>query len=507
MGQQQRKGTKNRQARSHGKRRGQPRIATLSSAARTQEPGQLLWDLFAKYRNDPGTLLSRPPSPSGGTQDTTKSKAAEVVEQLHQSLGWSQRQLSAWSGIAQPQLSRWLSGKDYALGRDEIARLAWALAGALDRILPFELDMDALKKNLASWWAAAQQREPQQVAADLAEKLYQGFYPRLPSSRSGRSKLDFLLHLLLTLSGYSCGSRFEDIIWREKFEQRDRDPNARLTIGWFPWEPLTGGTKESGFTGFAREVCDAVCRLIGHGDWEPHRINFQSTANVLCTREVDLIAPLLLRIPWRYAKYGLSDPIPGISVGVCAVCPSEHSEKVCNGEDLNEDAIELVLPPGEVGSSLAAAAYSRAERATEKLYEGLESSSLELTGHAQDLLERVKQEPLGKGGRVRVVVTNRPTGAWAVTKLEQGKWKLIRPRRLEYFEFPVSFGLHLDEPQLRSVVNLAIDVLQKSGFFQRLIEEHDLANKGFTVTESRPSGSAKDASSNSLGGGVIACVG
>jgi ABC-type amino acid transport substrate-binding protein len=380
------------------------------------------------------------------------STAASAVHYLQEQVGWSDRELAKWSGIPQPQLSRWLRGRQYVLGEDELARIAWAFAGRLDNLGPFT-------------------RSPTSASGQ--------------QQKVGRSKLDFLLNLLLALDGYSSGVRLENAVWRASFEPEEG--RAALRIGWFPWEPLARDRKE--FQGFARDITDYVCKLLGHPTWSPVQLNFRTVEHALRARLIDFTAPLLMTFPGRYTSYRFSDAIPLVDVGLCAVVAREHLERITidgTHRDLREDQIELVLPPGEVAESMADLVFGATLRAPSTLYEDLDAP--ESLGHGYTLIQKIKAEPLGPTGRARVVVTSRPTAYWA--KKEFGQYfEILEPPELLSFRFRVAFAVHPDEPRLLLALDQAIRVLTDCDKFVSLRAKYsdELINGGITDPNRPPS--------------------
>src|SRR5262245_17689696 len=50
-------------------------------------------------------------------------------------LNWTQQQLADAAGVSRAIVSGWIGKKDRSIGRDDVCRLAWAVAGGLDEAI------------------------------------------------------------------------------------------------------------------------------------------------------------------------------------------------------------------------------------------------------------------------------------------------------------------------------------------------------------------------------------
>ena len=418
--------------------------------------------------------------------------AAEAVRRVFiPALGWSGRQLGAFSGIPSSQVTEWLRGGS-RLGADEICRVAWAIAGGLDRVV------------------GDSKIRPEQL-------------DEVSDRDQCRSHLDFLLNSLLGLAGYSSGHRMDNIVWRQHFDvsrtptggisdqtfQGDNNTGrGPLKVGWFPWGPLMATSEVEGTAGApvgpAAVITEYVCGLLGKSrgaapggltapgtqtQWKEMRVHFQDVEDAVRSRSVDLFSPLLVIFPGRYSSCRFSDPVPFLRVRMAAVLPKAALENVAtvisDGVDgrlpvvkFNEAAIELVLPPGELSAHLQPLVFPNAQVAPLRVVTG--SAALGGVIRRRHLVNALLAE--SPAALTRVMLTNKPN---ALLAQDQNPAELVcvTTEVLSAFSFQLGFSMSPDEPRLLGAVNAALDVLQEAGVFARVLLPYarQLRNGGFEL--------------------------
>ena len=379
-----------------------------------------------------------------------RSPATDAVTKLLQFLQWSHTDLAYWSGIAQPQLSKWLNGGITRLGPDELARISWSIAGGLDGVL--------LSRSQAR--DDEDKRENDIFYIDPLSR------PKASKSpiylRPACSRLDLLQSVLLRLAGYSGATEYRDMVWRSCFQAGRPRP---LRVGYFPWPPLLNSSNE----GVVQKIAATVCGLLGLVNLEYIDVRFYLCEEAIRNHYIDIVSPLMMIIPGRLPWLEFSDPIPYLRVGLCGVLAKAHEKDVgIEGQGTEkvlvpDDRVQLVVPPREV--------VTLAIRGTPMAREPDEypEDASKYGGHSAYLLKELRNKPRSEEGRVRVVLTNSLNAEQARSKGTE----LMRVglQEIRSLKFPLGFACSSEEPRLRRAINQAIRAMTDTGQFDRLLND------------------------------------
>ena len=382
----------------------------------------------------------------------------QAVNSLLDDLEWSASELAYWSGIPQPQLSKWLKDKTAKLGRDEIVRLSWSLVGGLDGVLQSRPESREVMNEVSS----TDRQIP--LVLNLGEKPFYG--------RPACSRLDFVQNNILRLCGYYGATKYRDLVWRRSFETSAPQP---LRVGCFSWPPLFTPNK----TGWAREIADWVCSLIGHAKPVYIEVPFYKAEDWIHSQEIDLFAPLMMALPGRLSRLGFSEPLPDVWVGLCGVVHSQYKQRAFQDGNLQPDEVHLVTSAREVAAILAERArFSNA--ITSEIHSEYDKGS---RGHSAELLEELVDKPLvdepevaesSKYGsrRVRVILTTQVSFAGLPEDIKS-ELRAIPIKELNGFRFPLSFACSPDEPRLLQAINQALRIMRESGKLGELLKKRE----------------------------------
>lgn len=206
----------------------------------------------------------------------------EFVAQITQPLGWSdgtqlnQRTLAAEWGYGDAFISGLISG-NRSLQIQHINRLAHSIAQAYDSV----------------------------ASSSSRHSLLNEF-----KDRYGTDNLHHLLDSLLAQAGFSvfAGGRESNLLWKQ-LTHRASQQDRILKVGYFWWPPLTTASTSGAVQGLAKDIVDILANLMAvQIRWIP--IRWPHIHAALTSGEVDLIAPILLRLPVRMLDLALSKPIP-----------------------------------------------------------------------------------------------------------------------------------------------------------------------------------------------------
>jgi transcriptional regulator with XRE-family HTH domain len=367
------------------------------------------------------------------------SRLGQVLAEVIRRLGSTQKQLADLAQIHESQLSSWLRDiserserKEFReAGPNEVCRLSWALTALID----------------GNEW-----RGP------------------------ARGNLDVILNSLLSLAGYSSQFSLQDVIWRNKIVDSDKEPKA-LRIGWFEWPPFI----DIGPTGFGKEVAQQVCSFFHRGPVEFIKVPMHWMSEYLREHEIDITAPTMMRFPRRLAWLRYSHEIPGISVGFDAIFQTRRKNMILapgaleairagerfHGKHLNLDQIEPIVAAGESTELVAKFGFD---------VDALPIQPEGPTGHAYDLIEEHVLSRKDKE-RGRILFTNEVTCETARTRLPDELTRLseiVGNTVLDQMQLPFAFGVHPEERQLLVAINDSIKVLDQLHYFENQIQHFNL---------------------------------
>ena len=372
--------------------------------------------------------------------------AAAAVAELLTFLRWTHADLAYWSGIAQPQLSKWLRGHIARLGPGELARISWAITGGLDGVL--------LSRSQG-------QQNKDEEGISYIDPLARPKASEPPIyRRPACSQLDIILNVLLRLAGYSGVAEYRDMVWRSCFQAGHP---RQLHIGHFPWPPLLNESNE----GVVGEITKSVCGLLGPVVPSYSPVPFYRCEEAIRSHYIDILAPLMMIIPGRLPWLEFSDPIPYLQVGLCGVLAQRYKGDVTIKEENvlvpDRNSVQLVAPPRE--------AVTLAVRNTSLTSEAAEYSDEEdagaYGGHSAYLLEGLRSKPKSDDGRVRVVLTNSVSAEQACDR-NTGLMR-VEIEEIRSLEFPLGFALSPEEPRLRRAINRAIEAMKRTKQFKTLL--------------------------------------
>ena len=392
-----------------------------------------------------------------GSKGDGVTRAARDTAAILKGLRWSERALAYWAGIPQGQFNAWLKGTRPPLGAEEIARLAWAIAGALDGVLSMTLG------------------DERRTAAPGDECHGQRSTPREPRrrgnlyARPGCGRVD-VIHRFLAEG--TTGP--EDGVWRSCFDTRTRP----LRIGWCNWPPLLEKRPDGEPSGFARDLLNSVCGWLGATDVEWIEKPFSTLTDHLQGRSVDILGVPLLRDPRRTSDYRLTTPIPRLWVGIKAVMRDDCATT----KDLGPESVRLLVVEAEAAASVAKVAYPDWQ-ADAKAVDRILAADRGRSGHGAALLAALPDLPRAEGQHDVVLTTT-----VNVKQSNMEKLSIVDDEKLKRYRFQLAFAVHMKEPRLLEALNAGLDVETRFGLIDSLTVYKDTLRDGGLEVESKEDG-------------------
>lgn len=358
----------------------------------------------------------------------------EVLRHLER-VGWSQADLCRHTGIFKSQMSAWIGTPKRRIGRDDVGRIAWAIAGAYDGVL------------------SDQSREP------VDELL-------------GRGSIDKLISRLLRAAGYSPLAEYRNHIWESHFarpqsldliEREKLDRERPVRVGWLPWPPLTTKT----FDGPIESIVRRTCAYLGRQGVLFVHAEVPDLINMLTARQIDFIAPLWIQVPWRQAAdVKPSNPLPKRAVGFgCLVnqISVAEIEMVLNADECPQPRLEILTT-----TSGSASTHHKL------LFPSTQFTTRQVNG-VEEAVQFLIHEPHNKQTEaVRCYVADTVVCNHQY-QLNEGKIVILDKALYVKSEggfadrFPIGFAVHPDEPELLDAINRCVDILHLNSFLDIIL--------------------------------------
>jgi hypothetical protein len=223
----------------------------------------------SKRSSRPGAGRRETTGPNLDLRESLATSFAEVLNRYMDKLDLEQTRLAEATGISRPEISIWCSGKKRAPSWLDTGTLAWAIYGAMrelkkhGRPIPAGLNFDA--------------------AAVMKE--------------------------FLNAAGFRLSDKFDAFenqrVWAHLHSHQQPGDQRVLKLGWFPWGTFA---RPGNFGGLSEEMCQRLAELLGVV-MQPVPVELPEVSNKLNSREVDLVAPLIL-LPSRVLDFACSKPLP-----------------------------------------------------------------------------------------------------------------------------------------------------------------------------------------------------
>jgi hypothetical protein len=401
----------------------------------------------------PGASADSASPPLEEVATPARHEVASLIERYRTLLKISQNELAGAAGLFNSQLSN-IEGR--TLSKEHLCRLAWAIATLSEEKRGKDDDEknDDDRKNIAKVWT--------HLVPNFQGPVHSGF-PR------GRVDLDRILNSLLTAGGYAAIRGAElgvegDQIWTKLARSRDQAEHTRgvLRIGWWGGFEYFSSATKAGPTGLAIDISRTVCDVLNLSPEFVEKDHFDQLIPALHNREIDVIAPILNIVPPRLFDAEFSTPVPYPSIiGLRGLIRAGQKE---NYNKKSEYPLSIHYVKGTVGENLYA----------------LFDPDCQRTIWAQDFVEACQTvRDSADTATIHCVIGDTAAIATEAAKPENNRPKdkedkknlvVVGPRGSGDIKFPFAFCLHPGEARLRRAIDVAIDVLARSNYFEKLKE-------------------------------------
>jgi hypothetical protein len=327
---------------------------------------------------------------------------------------------------------------------------------------PQPAHLNAIAVTLAGWWQS-QINDRRAVSGDAR-----------PMSR-----LHSLVNELFVAAKYPVPvvGRPTDQVYADRYLNKQS-----LRVGVFTWSPLADKDETGTWSGLTYDLMPLMASLMGT-HFEPVSVPWPNTVSALLKGDVDLMAPLYLRLPFKLAEVQLSDPIPRLRCKLNGAVSAAVREKLLVKVDgkyvIDRSKLTFVLTQSSITHCLADLLTNsmqisdpttgRARPATE---------DLEFTSISEGW-SSLEQQPEDDSGRIRVFPTEQFTCEEA---RRSSKGRIVPLFDDEVEHVPISLGVsmatHLGEPQLMNAINTAIGELRRhSAALDKIYARYDYPDR------------------------------
>lgn len=301
---------------------------------------------------------------------------------------------------------------------------------------------------VVSNWVTGQRRPARDTIWTIAQVLGKAVQRRAGARRIVRADAISILLRLLHAGGYEADweGRY-DVVWENYLADRSRDYTPKFRIGYAQAPPYIDKDKLEG------SICWRIAsRLVRELHAEPVHIlrSWSSLIDGLEDGEIDIIAPLLMRVPTRAPRVLFSDGI-GLLSGYRALVRSQDKERATKDGVLNPRAIEVMQIAGEVGQlfCLLAPEAKAMQRVDEKPDPDLQEA-------ARSLLDITSSD------RAPCMITEIITCFNIETEFRGQLASIPLPPDIPMW-YPLAFACHPRERRLNDAINLTLDNLRNAG--------------------------------------------
>lgn len=383
-------------------------------------------------------LVDRATSSSyGNVTGNAPSALSEGIRLFLRHLKWNQQVLAKRIHVSESQMSAWLRDEPIrSIGSDDICRIAWTIAGGLDQAsLP--------------------------ESSDDEDSI-------------GRGRLDVLLNGFLILGGYASAPTSRDVIWRSKLApgRSERRRGEKLRVGHLRWQP----SEVSGYKDFVTSLTESMITALEQ-DVEHVPLHFSELEASLRSRRIDLLAPYLMQFPARQTWYTFAINPTGLGLQIDGLVPRplnalRHSllKELAESRkhrrlQILSSKIVLVAARGEVAATVGRLIFPKNTRLEES------ASGQDASSFIADVIDRPEDEV----NRLRVLLTNNATCAWARLQ-HPDQFSLLSEilpdvKGLSH-SLPLAFATHPLEENLQSALKSAFKQIKEMGIYSELCEKH-----------------------------------
>lgn len=290
-------------------------------------------------------------------------------------------------------------------------------------------------------------KHAEKIALAIAKGYADSQKPQAPSA-------DSVFNELLTIAGYSpiMGSS-RDLVWT----RLTGEGRHVLRAAWIHYPPFAVDDR----TGFAIDVTQRLAEMMGVDiNWTPFR-KWSELTDAIRSREIDIICPVLLKLPMRMFQLRFSETLPGIEIRVNGVVHGQFRKKamIPNLEEPDPRRLLVNYAAGEVGETLRRLIAHGAD--TELAFDSVEEACDYVLTNPEDK----------KFNKIRCLVADE------ITCLNLGKSNRHAALLLsddinqeQDVKLPIAFAVHPEEERFLAVINECLGIMDP--YIKFLIEKH-----------------------------------
>ena len=280
-----------------------------------------------------------------------------------------------------------------------------------------------------------------------AEKIALALAKGYADSNQSTPSADSVFNELLGMAGYfpSLGST-RDLVWTELAGEG----HHVIRAGWIPYPPFAVDTR----AGFAIDVTQRLAELMGVDvDWVPFK-KWSELTEAIRSRKIDVICPVLIKLPMRMLQLRFSEDIPGITIRVNGVVHSQFQSQavIARGSFKEPNARRLLVnyATGEVGETLRRLIAHGAD--TELTFDSTEEA-------CEYILANPEDKSLNK---VRCLIADEITCLNLRKRNRDAALLLLENEfnREQDVRLPVAFAVHPEEYKFLDVINTCLEIME-----------------------------------------------
>ena len=283
-------------------------------------------------------------------------------------------------------------------------------------------------------------KHAEKIALAIAKGYADSQKPQAPSA-------DSVFNELLTVAGYSpnVGSS-RDLVWTRLTGEGEHV----LRAAWIHYPPFA----IDGRSGFAIDVTQRLAEMMGVDiDWVPFK-KWSELTDAIRSREIDLICPVLLKLPMRMFQFRFSEALRGIEIRVNGIIHENFLERVIikkgSLHELNARRLLVNYVAGEVGETLRRLIAYAADK--ELAFDSAEEACDYVLANPEDT----------KFNKVRCLIADeitclnlRKSNRRAVLLLPEEQ-----PNREQDVRLPIAFAVHPEEQKFLEVINECLGIMR-----------------------------------------------
>lgn len=368
---------------------------------------------------------------------------AKAVRSHLSKLNWRYEDLAYNAALSESQVSAWIGRADRIVGKEDVARIAWAIAGGLDK---------ALTAKGAIYNQISKNR--------LGER----------NDDHGRGRTHVIMAELLRAAGYrGIEGQAENLTWEEltglstsaptedPAEQRKDSPSGEpmLRFGFTSSELIRLVDGEA--SGLVAEICHHLARYIGvKEDFEA--CHWTEVGRKLFDRRIDVVAPMVIHYPRHMFDMRFTRSLPGLRCGLnCLINKSIVNEISKTGRepksiaDIDFAKLTIKYTQGNIGSLAVKLFVPPGQRHWAEEVKGDE------TPEWNSVIEKPRDVA---NQRYYCYLTGQLICHQAISKYDNTSTLL--PLKNSPSPFPYSFGVSHTEPRLHNIIDKTIEFMYEN---------------------------------------------